>query len=939
MSDANRLLPVTADYIHFDTLFARAKQAIATYAGKTWTDTGEHDPGVTFLEAMSYGVSDLAYRHTLPLIDLLTPPTAEWKEAGGIFPVEFGPQTTLTTSPITEDDYRRAILDLYDAEAGRFHFRNAQLCRSGKGDGYTYAYDTDTGRFSFITPVTGDDRNAVRQFELGGDYVLYVEPIQNECAAAKLALERFLTDHRNLGESVADVVWAEPQMINPRIEIELEDATQDFARILAEIYQVTKAYILPAAERNTGMQLAAQGKGSDDIYHGPSLSWGWISRLPPAVDYASRVSVHLGGLADALSSIDGVKSIVSLTEFLGQGPNGWSWQTADVKRYPQLWGSDPLSELLDAVKMVSAGGQYVTASRAEVEAVMQTAPLLDNTSGVMPYGRVRDVAQYHPLSDKVPPCYGLQQLPAASEQSQTYRFLLPFEQMLADGCRQLAMLPRLLSFARNGDVVRGAQWPYAPESVGDQLHARYAVELKDHLQRRSRDYDQELAIVGHLLEYFGAQRAARMLDTSADEFLKVEQCYLREMAQIGYERSNIRIDQVSALQKRIAARLGFGSTLFDAPVDLSRLPFYLIEHRALLPVKPAAQYDTASHPANLRFSDDLSALIVTQPHTQTVSGLRRGQLIDLIFDGGLRLASDTNTYTLSALIVDQVDHARNCFWIKIKDNSRLQLHLDQVFNAHRDKRLSWKNCQAWLEDLSYPLIYGHPGATNDERTVAISPRQPFPALVRPGDRLVIRAILNPAGSDAEWSLNVTVRAVDVIAGTLTVAKAAGEKNAFPADPDVSNYFWSAPLCVDRFSFVVSLVMNKAILPQGYNFGTTESWIRKCVQAEVPAHVSVIVHWLDDISTDPGSQIFFRNFASVYSIWQNAMTIQSTSTFQLLRMLSIGGLPAQDVGIGAMIVAGDAQRAAAMGPSGDQWNMDAIAAGSLFFVPKTYAFGG
>lgn len=940
MSDANRLLPVVHDHIHFDTLFAHAMQTITTYAGKTWTDTGEHDPGVTFMEAMSYGVSDLAYRHTLPLTDLLTPPVASRSEEDGIFPADFGPQTALTTSPITQDDYRRAILDLYDIEGGCFHFRNAQLCRRKKGSGYTYTYDIATRCFSFITPPATDGGDAIKEFELCGDYVLYVEPTEDASAAAKSALHRFLADHRNLGESVDEVIWATPQTIDPQIDIELEDAAQDFARIFAEIYQVTKAYISPVAGRHTAAELAMQQKSVEEIYKGPALNRGWIARLPPAVDYAEPVSIHLGRLAEALSSIDGIKSIVSLQEASGYGPNAWNWKTEKINSYPQLWGADPVSGLLASVKLISAGGQYVTASKADIAAKLAPAPLLENTPVVMPYGRVRDVAQYHPLSDKIPPCYGLlQQSAVTSEQLRTYRFLLPFEQMMANGCRQLAMLPQLLSFDRTHDAVWGAQWPYAVNSVGNRVHARYAARLKNHVQNRSRDYAQELAIVGYLLEYFGAQRAARMLDTSADEFLKVEQHYLREIAEIGYQRSNLRVDRVSALQKRIAARLGFGSNLFGNASDLSKLPFYLIEHRALLPVKPAAQYDTASQPANLTLSDDLGAVIVALPGTQKVSDLRRGQLIDFVLQGGLGLASDTTTYTLRALIVEQIDHEKNSFWIRIKDNSQLQVHLDQVFNAHRANKLSWKNCQIWLEDLSYPMRYSDTKVKDGGIVLSIPSQQPFPALLQPGDELLVHAIDNPAGADGKWSLSVTVREIDVIAATLTVNKVAGEKYDFPVAAELANYFWTPQLRADRFSFVVSLVMNKAILPPGCNFGTTESWIKKCVQAEVPAHVAVVIHWLGDVSVGPANQMSFQNFASAYSVWQNAKAVQSTSTYQLLRMLSIGSLPAADTGIGSMIVATAEQRAAITGPDGKQWNTDAIAKDSLLFVPATYTPAG
>jgi hypothetical protein len=204
--------------------------------------------------------------------------------------------------------------------------------------------------------------------------------------------------------------------------------------------------------------------------------------------------------------------------------------------------------------------------------------------------------------------------------------------MMANGGKQLSMLPQLLSFKRTGDTVWGEQWPYAPDSIGAKVHASYSSALIAKMQANADDYDQELAVLSHLLEYFGTQSASRMLDTSADEFLTVEQGYLANITELAYHRDNIRIDQVSALQKRIAARMGFGASLFREQADMSQLPFYLVEHRELLPVRPAEQYNTRIDPSTI--SVDQTTLTVTEPDA-VVDSLQAGQLIDFVLMGGL----------------------------------------------------------------------------------------------------------------------------------------------------------------------------------------------------------------------------------------------------------------------------------------------------------------
>ena len=40
-------------------------------AGERWSDFNTHDPGITILEALCYAITDLAYRTSLPIPDLI----------------------------------------------------------------------------------------------------------------------------------------------------------------------------------------------------------------------------------------------------------------------------------------------------------------------------------------------------------------------------------------------------------------------------------------------------------------------------------------------------------------------------------------------------------------------------------------------------------------------------------------------------------------------------------------------------------------------------------------------------------------------------------------------------------------------------------------------------------------------------------------------------
>lgn len=940
MSNPRKLLPVVKEYILFDGLYARAKQAIATYGGKVWTDTGEHDPGVTLMEGFCYSISDLAYRNTLPLTDLLTVPTADKTDGDGIFPANFGPQMALTSGPITAEDYRRALLDLTDSTGRYYLFRNVQLVQQLPGD-YQYYYDTYSREWSFVLPQPADGSTPVAYY-LRGNYALYLEPSRDSSKddpEAQAALKDFLANNRNLGEAISQTIWVEPCAIYLSLTVELEEGALDVAGIMAEIYTATDDYISPKARRYVAGDLAAQGVTSEGIYHGPNLQHGWITELPPEVKYSQGddVAVDLSHLPNVLLAIDGIKNVQSFSYWSSSPSKGCA-------HYPLLWWSNPIYYMLDEghdhVVLITAGGEHVSATQAEIEARIAPTPVLSNLPVVMPYGRSRDVAQYHPVSDKIPPCYGLQQFPATQSQQQLYQFLLPFEQVMANACQQLAKLPQLLAFERSGSSVWGEQWPYAQGSTGDQIHAEYAAALKAQIQTHADDYDQELAILNHLLGYFGTQGAARMLDTTADEFLAVEQNYLGKITDLAYHRDNIRPDEVSALQKRIAARLGFGANLFGGYVDMSQLPFYLIEHRALLPVQPSNLYDAPIYPVKVTTSADQSMLTVVQAPSVSLSELLAGQLVDLTLVGGLGERDDESDYTLNALIVDQVDIEANSFSLSVEANPELNGNLARIVDAQTANKLYWKNCQIWLQDIDYPLVYaGDQGsAPTDARVLGIYGSFPYPAMLRQGDTLVINAIHDPDAVDvvdSSWQLAVTVKSLDGVAGSITVVKADGEGNDFPDASDATNYYWYIKNDFDRFSFVVSMVLNKAILPLQGDVYTTEKWIRQCVQAEIPAHVSVVIHWLSDVSDDASNPFSFQSFAQSYAMWQKADTAPSTATYQLLWQLALGLLPTRLIGIGAMVVANSDQRTDVIGADGSEWNVDVIVSDSLFFVPKTY----
>lgn len=959
MSKENALFPMVKDAIAFEALWQQAHEKVTALSGEIWTDTGDHDPGVSLLQSATWNCSDLSYRASLPLNDLLTHPDRK-----PLFPEEFGPEQVLTCNTVTADDYRRALLDLHssdikalDTPEQDFLFSDVSLTQEPEAYRFHWWYNAEKREYSFTEPTVTQPEDK-KTLSLRGNLWLtlvptrYTQSLSSENrAAVEQYLAEFLAAHRNLGEAVSRITWLQAATFIPRLTIELADNIGDINQVAAQIYQVTDAFLRPAVARYTTEQRRALGDADDAIFEGPKLQHGWQQTAPSQITVGGYV-LNLGPLVNLLLAIPGVASLSTLSVDKGDShitaveDDNWRWQVADGY-YPLLWGETPL-ELLATnggpLTLVSKGGIRNTLESETMARYLTQADLIETTSTVLPAGRFRDQTGYIPVGQRLPECYALQQ-PDAVIDDQTravHQFLLPVDQLLADGAAELAQLPALLAFKDRGDAIRGTRWPYTNAMVQQAIHQSYAKTLEAIAQQDAAiltqdkqsvgaNFARELDFIQYLLGYFGTQRAALPLTLDMADFLATQRAYLAQQPALGYDRINIRIDQVSALQKRIAARIGLDSICFADNPDLSQLPFYLIEHRQLLPQTPDSTFDSEQTPTGFAVAEPKISLTQAGSAGKVV----QGQLIDLIaIEGESRLH-------VSRLLVIETDG--DSFTVSTENSQQLHNTLSRLQTAWVSHNLRWQNSNVWLQDMDYRLNYAEAKrqpANPQQRLLASNAQSPYPAMVSVGDGIVIR----PAGlqfaqpgakayrastAEADWQLAATVKAVDPISGTLLIEKAAGSTEDFPSAETSYRYQWSFGdslyATTDRFSFVVSAVLNRRliaspnIVPQ-----QLVAWVQETIMAEFPAHVSLINHWLDDAT--------FNNFGATYARWQNSGMPLGDDAFALMQMLTLGRLPVTQLDIGLMRIATEAQRTEVVG-DGSQWNEDVILREELFYVPK------
>ena len=125
----NPQLNPSSDY---SLLRQKGLEYIENLGSRLWTDYNIHDPGITILEALCYAITDLGYRTSMDIKDLLAEPdnVDPRNDRQGFYTA----REILTVNPWTVNDYRKLLIDIDGVKNGWLH------CKACPCDGiYLYA--------------------------------------------------------------------------------------------------------------------------------------------------------------------------------------------------------------------------------------------------------------------------------------------------------------------------------------------------------------------------------------------------------------------------------------------------------------------------------------------------------------------------------------------------------------------------------------------------------------------------------------------------------------------------------------------------------------------------------------------------------------------------------------------------------------------------------
>jgi hypothetical protein len=267
------------------------------FSGGIWTDYNHHDPGVTILEYLCFGITDVGYRCNFPIQELLYA-----IENGQLSPPHnalFPPEKILHAAPTTIEDYVCLILD----------------------------HCNDYIDYVWVEAVPGSDG-------LDGLYDIKIQ-LKEHITPAESAIEveemvrALFVQHRNLGEDVRSVKSLRPVKIKIAAEIEIEaDASPN--QVISNIILNLENYLNPSTHFYDFNERKAAGLDINEIFDGPITLHGFIDKnaLRP-----QNSTIYVSKIRDLLTDTDGIRNVDQLKIYLNGLVNYFEEITLDQDAY------------------------------------------------------------------------------------------------------------------------------------------------------------------------------------------------------------------------------------------------------------------------------------------------------------------------------------------------------------------------------------------------------------------------------------------------------------------------------------------------------------------------------------------------------------------------------------------------------------------------------
>ncbi|NOU50553.1 hypothetical protein HG263_08360 [Pseudoalteromonas sp. JBTF-M23] len=553
-------------------------ESIQQLAGQTWTDHNPHDPGITILEGLCYAITDLSYRLSFPIEDLIASPYAAsikpyWEQ-----------HEALAVNPVTTEDYRQLLLTLPEIKD------------------------------VIVKPALSD----ASEQKLHGLFDITVEPQDgaSDQTALMAKVKRHFVAHRNLGDNLKQVNVAVPQNVVCQLTISLSghvDAEDVIATMLGALTE-----FIDSGEHEQNTQ---------------STKHVYVSDLIKVIESVKGIdSFDILGVAKRSVGV-GIAQIVG--EQNQDHPNLLRVAQDDEKLDFENWVLvlEPLSQpsflrfdylgmLSDNLIEVSQGGHTLAFDAdnvAEKVRVLLTPTQIKPDSKRTLAGRYRHLKNYTPVQHELPSMYGVGQERLAVQQGtarhaeilQLKGYLTLFDQVLANLFAQLENIKHLFAIPQS-DQWRGIGKVFDDMFASKRLTSEQIAAFWDAVKQLPATHlTQPLTEINELDTLMGAQ------------YRCYQQGRFSDLTEVSF--SEPMLDRSITSMQHLLARFG------EQPVDASVLKYQeVLAHYE----QALTQHSQApNHGANLlarlvklKTLQSLASMLINMP---SISG-NRGQGMDYL---------------------------------------------------------------------------------------------------------------------------------------------------------------------------------------------------------------------------------------------------------------------------------------------------------------------
>ncbi len=540
---------------------------IQELTGSFWTDYNLHDPGVTILEQLCYGITDLAYRTSIDIEQHL------YSKKGEKLPF-FVPEDTLTVSALTIEDYRKIFIDT-------------------------------------ITQIKNIWFEPVKQFECGfnGLYRILVN-ISEVGPSAEATKEDVISEirslfsrTRNLGEDIYEIKILEELPISVHADIET-DGIHELELILAKIYFVIEQLLAPEIKFYSLNELKNKGLGYDQIFNGPRLKHGFIlsEDLMP-----QQTTIVVSDIVRSIIQIEGVVSVKQLYIEVDGEVYHAQFNIPEGK-IPRIITSDLFSgrsSLKSEINFFKGSLEYKGISPKsfkrflnELVSENKKAFRISESSISLPSEQPDEsYSEYYSVQNHFPAIYGvgLEGIPGRpsvgriAKAKQLKAYLLIFEQFLANYLAQLSHFKDIFSLHKKVNQTYFTQsLKSVPNSSSLFLNDKgFITDAYMEINHIPKDYFKGLEMLSELFDNY-TDRRNRFLDFllathgeyysqytlqqfnfyfSEEDFnkhlIKCKTALLQNLGElnysrhVGYDYLNVENKRLSGLEQRLAIFLAF----------------------------------------------------------------------------------------------------------------------------------------------------------------------------------------------------------------------------------------------------------------------------------------------------------------------------------------------------------------------------------------------